>query len=477
MGAPSQQQVSTRTIARVFFTLVGLAVLLYLLYLVRNVIGLILIAVFLAIALGPAVDLFARRGAPRSLAILGVFLSLFLSIFVIGLLVVPPVVEQVETLADDFPGYVDELRANDTLRRYDDKYDITAKLTEQASSLPSRLGDAASALQAVTVGVFSTILQLITVLTITFFLLLDGRRIMLFGLDQMPPERRARFAVVADDVYRSVGGYVAGALTIATICGLVTYTTLSLLGVDFAVPLSVLMAFLALIPLVGATLGGLVVGLVTLVHDFPADTIIWLVVAVVYQQVENSVLQPQVYRRTVDLHPLVIISAILIGASLLGVLGALVAIPIAAAAQILVRDYWAHRRVQSPVLDSAGEPLEVPAAESPSGVVLQRASSSDRRIAETPSRPGPACVPMTGPISDTNSGSTPNSVRPRSSIFSAWSWAWMCWMHQASQPSARRSSRWPTRCSNARDQVRTLPIGRTSSSSVRIGLIFSAVPR
>jgi predicted PurR-regulated permease PerM len=111
------------------------------------------------------------------------------------------------------------------------------------------------------------------------------------------------------------------------------------------------MGFLALIPLVGATLGGIIVGLVTVLEDFPKDTIIWVVVIVVYQQIENNVLQPQVYRRTVDLHPLVIISAILIGASLLGVLGALVAIPIAAALQILLRDYWAHRRVHSTVLD------------------------------------------------------------------------------------------------------------------------------
>jgi predicted PurR-regulated permease PerM len=372
MGAPpNHQQLTTRTIARVFFTLVGLAVLLYVLYLVRNVIGLILIAVFLSIALGPAVDFFARRGAPRAAAILGVFLSVGFVIFLIGLVVVPPVVDQVEKIAQDFPGYVDTLRENATVRRYDDQYDISTRLTEQAAALPSRLGDAASALQAVTIGVFSTIVQLLTVLTITFFLLLDGRRIYEFALDQMTPEHRARYSVVATDVYRSVGGYVAGALTIATICGLVTYATLLMLGVEFGVPLAVLMGFLALIPLVGATLGGIIVGLVTLLDDFPKDTIIWVVVIVVYQQIENNVLQPQVYRRTVDLHPLVIISAILIGASLLGVLGALVAIPIAAALQILLRDYWAHRRVHSTVLDAAGGPLEIQSPEAPATGAVQ----------------------------------------------------------------------------------------------------------
>ena len=180
-------QLSTRTIVRVFFTLVALGVLLYTLYLVRSVLGLLLISVFLAVALGPAVDHVRDLKLPRPASILAVFLALFLAIFLIGLIVVPPIVEEVQAFAEDVPTYIDDIRENETLRDYDDKYDITAKLEEQASSLPSRLGDAAGALQAVTVGVFSTILQLVTVLTITFFLLLDGGRIVNFLLAQLRP--------------------------------------------------------------------------------------------------------------------------------------------------------------------------------------------------------------------------------------------------------------------------------------------------
>ena len=365
------QQISTRTIARVFFTVVALAVSLYVLYLVRSVIGLIFIAIFLAVALGPAVDFFARRHAPRPIAILGVFLAGVLVIFLIGLVVVPPVVDQVQTLADDAPHYIDDLRHNKTIRRYDDRYHVSDRLTEQAASLPTRLGDAASTLQAVTIGVFSTIVQLITVLTITFFLLLDGRRIWAGILSQLNPDTRLRVAAVADDVYRSVGGYVAGAFTIATICALVTYTTLTILGVPFAVPLAVLAGFLDLVPLVGATLASIIVAVVTLLGDFPQDTIVWVIVSVLYQQFETNLLQPQVYRRTVDLHPLVVIVAILVGASLLGVLGALVAIPIAAAVQIILRDWWANRRVTSAVLSHDGEPLEVKTPEPPPAVRIE----------------------------------------------------------------------------------------------------------
>ena len=168
---------------------------------------------------------------------------------------------------------------------------------------------------------------------------------------------------MAGEVYRSTGGYVAGALSLATTCGVLTYVVLMILGVSFAVPLAVLMAFLALIPLVGATIGGVLVGVVTLFQDFPTDTIVWVVFIIAYQQLENNVLQPFVYRRTVNLHPLAVITAILVGSSLLGVLGALVAIPIAAALQIVLKDVWANRR--SSLVDSTGTPLVPPGSGEP----------------------------------------------------------------------------------------------------------------
>ena len=118
----------------------------------------------------------------------------------------------------------------------------------------------------------------------------------------------------------------------------------------FAVPLAVLMAFLDLIPLVGATLGGVTIAIVTLFNNFPTSTIVWVIVFIVYQQVENNVIQPVVYRRTVNVAPLAVIVAILIGGSLLGILGALVAIPVAATIQIIVRDLWENREPRSEVV-------------------------------------------------------------------------------------------------------------------------------
>jgi predicted PurR-regulated permease PerM len=334
---------STRSIAKVFFTVAGLSALLYVLYLARSTALLICIAVFLAVALGPAVDFFSRRRVPRFLAILLVYVLIFASIFGVGLLIVPPIVSQVQSLSHDIPGYLDDLRRNAQFRRYDEKYRIVEKLTAQAETLPSRLADAAGALQAVTVGVFGAVVQLVTVLTMVFFLLVDGQRLVDFLFRLLGPRRESHYRRVAGDIYHATAGYVAGNLIISLIAGLTTYLTLLILGVPFALPLAVLMSFLDLIPLVGATIGGVVVTLVTLVADFPTSTIVWAIVFLLYQQLENNVLQPIVYRRTVDVPPLVVIVAVLFGASLLGVLGALVAIPVAAAIQILLRDAWELR--------------------------------------------------------------------------------------------------------------------------------------
>jgi predicted PurR-regulated permease PerM len=345
--------VSARATAKVILVAAAVIGALYFLYLIRQVVGALFVSVFLAVALGPAVDLFQRGPIRRWMAILLVYLTAFLAMFGIGLLIVPPIVDEVNNFVDDVPGYIDDIRKSETLREYDDKYQITEKLREQAESLPSRLGDAAGALQSVTVGVFSALVQLVTVLVMTFLLLLDGRRVVDWAIRELGPERGSRVRTIAEDVYRSIGGYVIGNLTISLIAGVSAYIVLTIAGVPFAVPLAVLMAFLDLIPLVGATIAGLIIALVAGVSDFPTALVIWGVFFIVYQQVENNVLQPVIYRRTVALHPLIVLVAVLIGGSLLGVLGALLAIPVAGAVQIGVKDWWGFRR---PPAQAAPEP-------------------------------------------------------------------------------------------------------------------------
>jgi predicted PurR-regulated permease PerM len=335
---------STRTVVRVIMTAVAVVALLYFLYLIRQVLGAIFIAIFIAIALAPVVEFLTRRKVPRSLAILLAYIALLGSVFGLGLLVVPPIVTGVNGFVDDVPGYVDDLRNSKTFAKYDDKYDVTPKLKEQAKKLPAHLTDAASGLQAVTVGVFGAVLQLVTILVMAFFLLKDGRRLIEFGIRELGPEQGKRAERILADIYQAVGGYVAGNLMISLVAGVSSYIVMKIIGIPFAVPLAVMIAFLDLIPLIGSTIGGAIVAIAAAVVGFPDKLIIWLIFLVVYQQVENNLLQPVVYKRTVQIHPLLVIVAVLIGGSLLGVLGALLSIPIAATIQIIVKDWWGYRR-------------------------------------------------------------------------------------------------------------------------------------
>src|SRR5215210_2897446 len=264
-------------------------------------------------------------------------------IFGIGLLVVPPLVDGVNELSENLGGYLDDLRENETFAEYDDKYDITENLQEQANNLPSRLGDAAGTLRDVTVGVFARFVQLFSILVITFFLLMDGHRILDFGYRQMSPLREGRLRALASDISDAISGYVFGNFVISILAGIVTFVTLTILDIPFAVPLAVLFAFFDLIPLIGATLGGILVGIVVAFVSFPVGLLIWVGVLIVYQQIENNMIQPYVYGRTVQIHPLVVIVAVLIGSALLGILGALIAIPAAAAFQSVVRGWWRYR--------------------------------------------------------------------------------------------------------------------------------------
>lgn len=345
---------------------------LYFIYLVRQIVGLVFIAMFVAVALGPLVDLYERGPIRRWMAILLAYMTVMAGMFGIGLLVVPPVVDEVNAFVEDVPGYVDDLRKSETLREYDDKYDVTQKLKEQAEKLPERLSDVTGALQSVTVGVFSALVQLVTVLVMAFFLLLDGRRLIGWIVREMGPDRGRRAEAIAGDVYRAIGGYVVGNFVISLIAGTTTYVVLSIIGVPFAVPLAVLMAFLDLIPLVGATIAGVIIAIVAGIDDFPTALIIWGVFFIIYQQVENTVLQPVIYRRTVALHPLVVLVAVLVGGTLLGVLGALLAIPVAAAIQILVRDWWQIRKGEEPGAHSA-EPREDEPPRPPTGLTPEPA--------------------------------------------------------------------------------------------------------
>jgi predicted PurR-regulated permease PerM len=342
-----QRRSTARLVLESVLVVVSVVIALYLIYLLRRPIGWVLIAFFLAVALSPPVN-FLQKRMKRGVAIALTYLGMLAVPVLLASIIVPPLIDQIEGLSQDAPRYAQDVRDfvqdNDRLRDIDADYDITGRIQEAASELPSRVGDAAGILGDIGVGLVNSIFALVTILVLTAFALGGGPRWRRQILSLMEQERAARIGRVLDRVSSAVAGYVAGALTIAVIAGTATFIVLTVLGIPFAGPLAIFAGFMSLIPLVGATIAAVIIGIVTLFNDFPTDTIVWAVWAIVYQQIENNVVQPQIQQRTVNVQPFIVLVAVLFGSTLLGVLGALVAIPVAASIQILIREWWEYRR-------------------------------------------------------------------------------------------------------------------------------------
>jgi predicted PurR-regulated permease PerM len=336
-----------RAVLRTVLVVVAVVITLWLIYLLRKPITWIFIAAFISVAVSGPVNLLERH-MRRGLAIAIVYFCLILTPFALIALLVPPIVTQGNNLVQNLPEYAqdvtDFVNSNDQLRRFQKDYDLTGKLEEQAAKLPGQLGDAAGVLSDIGLGIVNSIFAGVTILVLSVFMVGSGQRFLDLWARQYPPEREAWMHRLFERIANAIGNYVAGALVQATIAGVSSWIMLVILGVDYALPLAVIVFLLDLIPLVGATLGAIIVGIVTLFADFPIDTIIWTIFAIVYQQVENNVIQPRIQARAVQLEPLIVLISVLFGSALFGVLGALLAIPVAAAIQITIREYLALRR-------------------------------------------------------------------------------------------------------------------------------------
>ncbi|MEA2254120.1 MAG: hypothetical protein QOG35_165 [Solirubrobacteraceae bacterium] len=336
-----------RVIARNVLIVLGVLLAAYAIYLARQPLSWIVLAVFLAVAMSGPVNVLSRR-MRRGGAIALAYLGLLLIPVLLALIVVPPIVGGANDLAAKAPQYAAQARdfveKNPTLRKLEANYGVVSQLEAQAHRLPAKLGGAAGALRDLGLGLVNSIFASVTILILSIFLVKDGHRWIRRGLALQPPDRAERLDRALDRIGTAIGAYVRGALAQATIAGVTAFIVLSILGVGFAAPLAVLVAFFDLIPLVGATIAAVVVAVVTLFTDFPADTIAWVIFAVIYQQVENTVIQPQIQRRAVDLHPFVVLASVLFGSALFGIGGALLAIPFAAAIQIIIAEWWEYRR-------------------------------------------------------------------------------------------------------------------------------------
>jgi predicted PurR-regulated permease PerM len=338
---------STRLVLRTVLTVVTVVLTLYVVYLLRQPLTWLVIAGFIALALSAPIGFLARR-MPRGLAIAAVYLGLVLVPVGFAAVLVPTIVDEAEELVENLPEYAQDLQTfvndSDRLREIEQEYDITGRIEEEARELPARFGDAASVLGDIGAGLVSSVFALVTILTLSIFMVAAGPRWREAILSALDAQRAEAFRRAGDRVAQAVGNYVAGVIVQATIAGITAYVVLSLLDVPFAGALALLVALFDLIPLVGATIGAVLVGIITLFVDFPTATIVWVVYSIVYQQVENTLIQPQIQRRAVAIQPFFVLVSVLFASTLFGVTGALLAIPAAASLSVVVREYLDYRR-------------------------------------------------------------------------------------------------------------------------------------
>lgn len=366
--APEPSATTSRPVPwRVIFATIFAVALVFLGYILTvrlaRILGLLVVATLFAVILGPAVNFLVQRAkVRRSVATILVFLAGIGLFAAMIYSFVRPIVDQTQKFVDDFPRYVEDARdgkgpVGGLVKRYDidqwieenqDQFDDT--LREAGSKAPDILGRVAS-------GVFATL----TILVLSFLMLLEGPK-MQGGLLNLvhPASRRERVRRVAGDAARAITGYMAGNLVISVIAGIATWVALAVAGVPFKEVLALWVAFADLIPLVGATLGAVPTILVAFLHSTTAGIGV-TIFFIAYQQFENHVLQVTVMSRTVDINPLAVLVSVLVGVELFGILGALLAIPIAGVIQVIVRDLYDEREGRFKVVPTVGAE-EVPVA-------------------------------------------------------------------------------------------------------------------
>lgn len=338
MAATTERAPSTVTIVRIVVTVAATLLVLYGSYLVRHVLVLVIIAAFFAVGLDPAVRKLESLGLGRGLAIASIFVAALAAVAGFLAAVIPPLVDQVTSFATDLPGYVEDVgRRHPRIEQFIEDNDIAQRLRDATQKAPDFIAGSFGSVVGVVGSVFSTLFNGLTLIVLTIYFLLSLSRIRKGSLRLVPRSKRRRVGELLDPILEKIGGYIAGQTTVALIAGAISFTFLTIAGVGFPIALALWVAIAALIPMVGATLGA-IPAVVVAFFDSPGLGVATLAFFIVYQQLENYLIAPRIMKRAVDVSPAAVLLAALIGGSLLGFVGALMAIPTAAAIKLLAEE-------------------------------------------------------------------------------------------------------------------------------------------
>lgn len=339
-----RRPVPVRTILAAIALVLATLFAIVLLQKLAHIIGLLVIAGFFAVLLTPAVDFLVRKNLRRSLATLVVFLFAFALLAGMLASFIQPIAREVNQFVDEFPEFVENAReGRGTIGRLVQRYDVDQYIERNQERLQASLRNAGAPALEIARTVANGVFAFVTILVLTFLMVLEGPKLTEGFLNLVGNQRRERVRLVAGDCAKAVTGYMAGNLAISVVAGISTFLFLTVAGVPFAGVLGLWVAFADLIPLVGATLGAIPTVAVAFLAS-PTKGVATLIFYIVYQQIENHVLQPTIMSRTVSLNPLAVLVSVLIGVELFGILGALLAIPAAGILQVIARNLYDERR-------------------------------------------------------------------------------------------------------------------------------------
>ena len=337
-----KSQVTVKTVATITAVVLGIAALAYLLVHSLVAITLTVAAALLAVALNRAVELLQRRGVGRNLSILLVMLALFAVIAGIFWLIVPAAAAQVQQLVEHAPEYRQKLLDSRAFAWVQAHVDVNQKIDQLKQQ--GGVQDVGQAALTALGGVAAALLAVVTVIFLVIFMLAFGGRLVRGVLAESLPAHRERYERVMGKIYHSVGGYLSGLGLIAILNGTLMTIFLAIIRVPFFLPLGLLSGLGSLIPLLGASVSGVLITLIALASKGPVAAIAVAIYVIVYQQFENHAVAPLIYKRTVQVNPLVTLLGIIFFTELAGLVGSFLAVPIIAAAQIVVRELLLLRR-------------------------------------------------------------------------------------------------------------------------------------
>jgi len=353
MAESKRQLIDLSIMTIVKFFLVVL--FLFFLYLIKEVLAILFVALIFASAVDPWVDNMERIKFPRWLTILLIYILLIIAIFLVVYLLIPPIAEQIGQLANNFPDYFEKLGgALEGVRNFSVEHGVMGELDQGLNAIKDNLSGALTSVFSTVAGIFGGIISFFVVLVITFYMTVEESA-MKRTLTYILPSKYQPFTLqLINKVQKKIGAWLKGQLILSLILGIMSYVGLLILGVNYALILALVAAIGEFIPYLGPVIAA-VPAVFLAFSQSPLKALLVLILYIIIQQIENNILVPKVMQRAVGLNPIISIIALLVGAKVAGIVGVILAIPVATAISVIVREIWKAKEATAELEEASAD--------------------------------------------------------------------------------------------------------------------------